>query len=412
MSKAPFSRKRNIFVVNDPNVIKYMMTTAVDNYPKGDLVTAALLPLVGKSIFTVSGEVWKRQHRMIDQVFQKLRLRVAYKSMQDALYSYQDRLDSKIGGTVNLDEEMAFVTADVIFRTMFSRPIADKDADTIFREFTIYQESLPHMTGRVVFRRMAHSNPEIPKRGLEACAAIRNIIARIVDERLSGAIEEEDICQIICTCKDPETNEGFSRDEMIDQIAFFFLAGHETSASALTWGLLCLTQDKMAADRLRQEIDEQVGDGDISFDVLNKLKYTSAVFKETLRLYPPVSFITRYAIKEDEARGYNIMPDDLVVISPWIVHRNSLFWKNPDMFDPTRFEEPKSRDIVKGTWLPFGAGPRVCTGAAFANAEASLILGSLMRRYKFTPLNPEKIEPVSRLTTRTKNRLTAKIELR
>ncbi|MEM7291407.1 MAG: cytochrome P450, partial [Pseudomonadota bacterium] len=385
MSKAPISYKRNIFVVNDPNIIRYMMVEKVDNYPKSDVVTASLQPLIGSSIFNVSGDIWKRQHRMIDQVFAKLRLRVAYKSMQQAFADYRKRLDGHNGETVNLDEEMAFVTADVIFRTMFSRPIADGDANTIFREFTIYQESLPHMTGTVIFRRKANSNPKIPKRGMRACNAIRDIIAKIVDERLSGKVEEEDICQIICTCEDPETGTGFSREEMIDQIAFFFLAGHETSASALTWALLCLSQDEDAGRMVREEVVEQVGSGEIGFDKLGKLKFTNAVFKEALRLYPPVSFITRYALGNDTARGYNIEPDDLVVISPWTVQRNSLFWENPDIFDPTRFLGAKAKAIVKGSWLPFGVGPRVCTGAAFATAEAGLILGSLMRDYRFTP---------------------------
>lgn len=412
MTKAPLSHKRSIFVVNDPDAIRHIMVAKVENYPKSDLVTASLAPLVGESIFTVSGPQWQRQHRMIDQVFAKLRLRTAYRSMQDALADYEKRLDRQIGKTVDLDEEMAFVTADVIFRTMFSRPIADEDANTIFREFTIYQESLPHMTGQVVFRRPAHAKPKIPKRGLKACAAIRAIIARIVDERLSGAVEEEDICQIIVTCRDPETGETFTRDEMINQIAFFFLAEHETSASALTWAFFCLSQDERAAERLRAEVRSHAQDAAIPFDTLNKLRFTNAVFKEALRLYPSVSFITRHAVKEDKIRGYTIKPDDLMVIAPWTVHRNPRFWENPDAFDPHRFEDGRASDIRKGAWLPFGVGPRVCTGAAFATAEATLILGSLTRRYRFVPIAPEKVEPVSRLTIRTKRRLTAKVLLR
>jgi len=140
MGTAPFTSKRAIYIVNDPNMIRHVMIDKVDDYPKSDLVTDSLMPLLGDSIFTVSGDKWKRQNRMIDQVFAKLRLKVAYASMQESIRDYTEKLDQKVGGIVNLDEEMAYVTADVIFRTMFSKPIDDGDANTIFREFTIYQE--------------------------------------------------------------------------------------------------------------------------------------------------------------------------------------------------------------------------------------------------------------------------------
>ena len=412
MGKAPYTSKRAIYLINDPNMIRHVMIDKVDDYPKSDLVTDSLMPLLGDSIFTVSGDKWKRQNRMIDQVFAKLRLKVVYTSMQNSIRDYVEKLDQKVGGIVNLDEEMAYVTADVIFRTMFSKPIDDGDANTIFREFTIYQESLPHMTGKAVFRAAAHSKQTIPKQGMEACAKIRNIIASIVDDRLSGKIKEDDICQIIVECRDPETGDGFSREEIINQIAFFFLAGHETSASALTWGLLCLSQSPQDWTMLRDEVMTQAGDGEIPYEAVGRMKFTSAVFKETLRLYPPVAFITRYALKEDKMRGFDIKPDDMIIIAPWIVQRHQKYWENPDHFDPSRFMKDRAGGAPNGTWIPFSLGQRVCTGAAFANAESALVLGTIARRYKLTPIDLNKITPVSRLTLRPKDRLKVKLEFR
>ena len=412
MGKAPGTSKRAIYLINDPNMIRHVMIDKVDDYPKSDLVTDSLMPLLGDSIFTVSGDKWKRQNRMIEQVFSKLRLKQVFATMQASINDYIEVLDQKVGSIINLDEEMAYVTADVIFRTMFSKPIADKDANTIFEEFTIYQESLPHMTGKVVFRAAAHTNTKIPPRGLDACAKIRDIIASIVDERLSGKVHEDDICQIIIECRDPETGEGFTRDEIINQIAFFFLAGHETSASALTWAFLCLSQSPNDWDKLRTEITEHVGDGQIPYDVLSQLKFTSATFKEALRLYPPVAFITRYALKEDTMRGFDIKPDDLIIIAAWVIQRHRKYWENPDHFDPSRFMNNRTGGAPNGAWIPFSAGQRVCTGAAFANAEASLILGTIARRYKLTAIAPNDIMPVSRLTLRPKDRLKVKLEFR
>lgn len=412
MGKAPFTSKRAIYLVNDPNMIRHVMVDQVDDYPKSDLVTDSLMPLVGDSIFTVSGEQWKRQNRMIDQVFAKLRLKVVFETMQASIRDYIEKLDQKVGGIVNLDEEMAYITADVIFRTMFSKPIENGDANTIFREFNIYQESLPHMTGKIVFRAAAHSKTKIPKRGMDACAKIRDIIAAIVDERLSGNVKEDDICQIIIECRDPETGGGFTREEIINQIAFFFLAGHETSASALTWALLCLSQSPQDEAALYNEVQAQAGDDEISYEAVGRMKFTSAVFKETLRLYPPVAFITRYALKEDKLRSFNIKPDDMIIIAPWVVQRHRKYWENPDHFDPSRFIKNRAGGAPNGTWIPFSVGQRVCTGAAFANAESALVLGSITRRYKLTPLEVDKITPVSRLTLRPKERLKVKLEFR
>lgn len=412
MGKAPSTSKRGIYLVNDPNMVKHIMVDHVDNYPKSDLVTGSLMPLLGDSIFTVSGDKWKRQSRMIEQVFSKLRLKNVFATMQTSINDYIEVLDQKVDSVINLDEEMAYVTADVIFRTMFSKPIADKDANTIFEEFTIYQESLPHMTGKVVFLAAAHTQTKIPQRGLDACAKIRDIIASIVDERLTGKVCEDDICQIIIECRDPETGEGFTREEIINQIAFFFLAGHETSASALTWAFLCLSQSPNDWEKLCAEIQETVGDGPIPYDALSQLKFTSAIFKEALRLYPPVAFITRYALQEDTIRGFDIKPDDLMIIAAWVIHRHRKYWENPDHFDPSRFINNRTGGAPNGTWIPFSVGQRVCTGAAFANAEASLILGSLARRYKLTAIAPNDIMPISRLTLRPKDRLKMKLEFR
>ncbi|MEP3231583.1 MAG: cytochrome P450 [Hyphomicrobiales bacterium] len=412
MGTAPFTSKRSIYIVNDPNMIRHVMIDKVDDYPKSDLVTDSLMPLLGDSIFTVSGDKWKRQSRMINQVFAKLRLKVAYASMQDSIRDYIETLDQKVGGVINLDEEMAYVTADVIFRTMFSKPIEDSDANTIFREFTIYQESLPHMTGKAVFRAAAHSKQKIPKRGMEACSKIRAIIASIVDDRLSSNVKEDDICQIIVECRDPETGDGFTREEIINQIAFFFLAGHETSASALTWGLLCLSQSPQDWTALRDEVLAQAGDEEIPYEAVGRMKFTSAVFKEALRLYPPVAFITRYALKKDKMRGFDIKPDDMIIIAPWIVQRHREYWGNPDHFDPSRFIKDRTGGAPNGTWIPFSVGQRVCTGAAFANAESALVLGTIARRYKLTPIDLDKITPVSRLTLRPKDRLEMKLEFR
>lgn len=409
--RVPMAR-RPIFLVNNPAVIREIMLDRIDDFPKGDVLTDALRALVGDSIFTVSGDRWRRQHRMIDQVFSKLRLRDTFGIMQTAIAEYVDRLDQNVGGEIEIDTEMAYITADVIFRTMFSRRITDGEATEIFNEFTVYQQSLPHMTGRAIYAARAKTAHLLPKRGIEAAGRIRRIISRLVDERVSGRVVEDDICQIIATCRDPETGDAFTVTEMVDQVAFFFLAGHETSASALTWALLCLSQAEEFADRIDAEVRETCGTDPIGFDVRNKLRTTNAVFREALRLYPPVSFIARTALRDVEIQGRAVPKDSLMILAPWIVQRHQRFWDDPDRFNPDRFDTDQGTIPPPGAWFPFGAGPRVCTGAAFATMEAVLILGTLMRRYLIKPNAPHRIRPVSRLTVRPEQRIIAKVSHR
>jgi cytochrome P450 len=409
--QVPMSR-RPLFLVNNPEVIREIMVDRIDDFPKADILTDALRPLVGDSIFTVSGERWRRQHRMIDQVFSKLRLRDTFGIRQTAIADYVARLDDSVGGTIEIDTEMAYVTADIIFRTMFSRRITDGEAAEIFNEFTVYQRSLPHMTGRAIYAAQAGDAHPLPARGIEAAERIRRIIARLVDERVSGRVVEDDICQIIATCRDPESGDAFTVTEMVDQVAFFFLAGHETSASALTWALLCLSQAGEYADRIDREVREICGTGPIGFDMRTKLRTTNAVFREALRLYPPVSFIARMSLRDVRIQQRDVPKGSLMILAPWIVQRHRRYWDDPDHFDPDRFEAEGGTEPPPGAWFPFGAGPRVCTGAAFATMEAVLILGTLTRRYRMVPVAPHRIRPVSRLTVRPEKRIVARLSLR
>lgn len=411
MLRMPLIR-RPTYIVNCPKTIKHIMSERLENYPKSHLMTDPLDALVGNSIFTVSGETWTRQRRMIAQVFAKLRLVDVFDVMRQATDDYLARLDARVGKTVDIDAEMAHVTADVIFRTMFSRPIQDAEAHLIFSEFTRYQDVMPHTTGRsIFFNGAANKATPLPRAARKAAKRIREVITAQLHHRRSGKVQEDDICQIIADCRDPETGAQFTDEEAVDQIAFFFLAGHETSASALTWALICLSGDPETADEVASEVAAVAGTGRITFTNRKRLTLTNAVFREALRLYPSVSFMTRSPIEPETLRSNALNTDDELIISPWIVQRHRDFWEMPDLFVPKR-HLPGGPEIKPGTWMPFGFGPRVCSGAAFATMEAELILAEITSRYRLYVVAPHRIEPVSRLTVRPKRRVTARVERR
>lgn len=332
--------------------------------------------------------------------------------MRKAIFESLARIEAKVGQTINIDAEMAFVTADVIFRTMFSRPIGDSEAKLIFDEFGNYQNALPHMTVWSLISSTSHNRKALPKKAQQAAGRIRGVILDLLNERRSGKVRHDDICQIIADCRDPEDCKPFTDQEAIDQIAFFFLSGHETSASALTWAFICLSGDKSVADRVAEESQAVTGGDFISFSDCGRLPVTRAVFREALRLYPPVAFFGRRAINAGKLRSFDIAPDSLIVVSPWIVQRHRQFWTHPEQLVPDRFLSDEYGEQQTGTWMPFGFGPRVCTGAAFATMEAELILSEINRRYHLKVCNPEAIKAASRLTVKPRDAVPVFVERR
>ncbi len=412
MGKVPIG-KRRIWIVNDPKLIRRILVEKAEDYPKSDLMVAALKPLVGDGIFISNGHTWKRQRRMIEPSFAHMRLTTAYPQMVGAV----DTLISELAaakGPVELDAAMSRVTADAIYRTIFSEPLASSDARGVFDAFQRYQDVVPQVNPKTIISSPANGSFDDVPAVVNACREIRGVLGRLIDRRLAeeaaGTVRDgDDLAGAVMAARDKETGTRFDRDELIDQIAVFFLAGHETSASVLAWSFFILSQTPEIAAEIRAEVKEICGDGPIEYAHIARMVYTRAVFKETMRLYPPVSFITRIATKSDEMRDHKVEPGDLVVVSPWLVHRHDKFWKDPEVFRPERFLPENEKKLKADTYLPFGLGPRVCPGGGFAQTEGVLILASLTRRFAFETIAPEKVNPVCRMTVRPDAAIRARV---
>ena len=182
-----------------------------------------------------------------------------------------------------------------------------------------------------------------------------------------------------------------------------FLAGHETSASALTWALHLVAQSPHIQDRMFTEIEALGPAGEAMPSSMKHLALTRNVFRETLRLFPPVGFLARQSALRCPMRDKTVEEGASVVISPWLIHRHRDLWHEPDAFNPDRYLNDESRDSLRSAYLPFGMGPRVCIGAAFAQQEAVLILSSIVRQYRLQPVPGHVPRPVGRLTIRPSN---------
>ncbi len=390
------------YLINDPALVARVLRDAPDVFPKSNRIREGLAPLLGNSVFVTNGDDWKRQRRIIDPAFEGGRLRDTFPAMLAAGQAAVARMQT---GEVEIEAVTSHLAADVIFRTLFSIPIEDDTAWAVFSEFKTYQRSQP-LLNLAAFIPLPKWLPNSIRRAhrretLASAQKIRALITKLTLARaadIAAKLAPDDLATKIMTTLDPVTGQGFAHDEMVDQVAIFFLAGHETSASALAWGLYMLA--------LHPDIQQQVAAEGAAigpaprFSDLSKLRLTRDVFRETLRLYPPVPMMVRQNQQTESFRARMIKRGAQIVISPWHLHRHERLWANPDAFDPTRWTREDTKDSQRDAYLPFSAGPRVCTGAGFAMAEGVLLLALLARAFRFSPIATRPPVPVAHLTVR------------
>ena len=396
--------RRSILLVNDATLCREILADAEGVFPKNDLMVDALEGLVGDSVFVSSGERWRRQRAMIDPAFSHMRVQSAFGSMVAAVDDYERHLDALAasGDPFSLDLAMSHLTADVICRTIFSESLASSVAREVFDDFLLFERSVASVNLWQLIAGKPWTHVPQPEHVRVACARIRSHIGDLLDPRLiAGAPPIDDIAQAVIDARDADTGEPFGREELIDQIGVFFLAGHETTASVLTWAFYVLSREPGIAARIREDVARVAGEGPIEFEHVRQLPFLKNVFREALRLYPPITFLPRVANRATTIGGRRVKRGAMIMISPWTAHRNERLWSEADRFDPDRFErDPEATGERRGPLMSFGIGPRVCVGATFATTEAVLILARLVRRYDIEALEPDKVRPVARLTTR------------
>lgn len=407
-----------IYLANQPELVKRILVDEAENFPKSSVIADMLELLMGDSIFVSNGEVWKRQRRMMDPAFELARIKVVFDLMLDAVSDLRKRMDEMADGrSVAIDVEMTHVTADIIFRTIFSRILSGDEARTIYAAFIKFQElSYAHgITRAVGFPRWVSSLGYWKAR--KAAAEIRGVLDPIVRARHESFHRGEpqthqDILQSLVSVKDTVSDSHFDYRELCEQVAMLFLAGHETSASALSWALYLLAMDPTVQERVYQEAKDVLGDRTPQFSDMKRLNLTRDVFNETLRLYPPVAFLPRKAAKACVMRDKTIKENAVVSVSPWLIHRHRRYWSRPDEFDPDRFEDAATTEAQRQCFLPFSKGSRVCLGAAFAQQEGALILSSLVRDFRFAPVPGFEPKPIGRLTVRSENGIQLRVTRR
>ena len=397
--KTPFFRS---YLCNQPELVDLVLRERPEDFPKSDRVREGLKPLLGNSVFVTNGEVWKRQRRIIDPAFEGGRLRDAFPAMWAAGQGAVARLAPHADGQpLEIEAQTSHAAADVIFRTLFSIPIEHELAAQVFQSFRDHQRTQPVVNLGALLP-LPRWFPRLHRHATHQTARhIRNLITALTAERMAqirAGQAPDDLATKIMTTPDPVTGETFTTEEMVDQVAIFFLAGHETSASALAWALYLLAMYPDWQDQLAREA--QALEGDFGFSDLSALRQSRDVFRETLRLYPPVPMMVREAACPERFRDRDVPKGAQIVLSPWHLHRHERLWDNPDSFDPARYATENGKTCLHNAYMPFSAGQRVCPGAGFAMIEGPLLLSMLVRAYRFELVDGRPAMPVAHLTVR------------
>ncbi|MBW4975679.1 cytochrome P450 [Roseovarius mucosus] len=411
--RTPFFRS---YLCNDTGLVDLVLKQRPDDFPKSARVSEGLRPLLGQSVFVTNGETWKRQRRIIDPAFEGGRLRDTFAAMVTAGQGAVARLAPIADGRgFDIEGHTSHAAADVIFRTLFSLPIEDRTAAQVFDAFKAHQRMQP-VLNLAAFVPLPGWFPRFHRRQTRVTArAIRGLITELTARRqaeIAAGTAPDDLATKIMTTADPETGARFDTEEMVDQVAIFFLAGHETSASALAWALYLLALYPEWQERVAEEAEAVFGPRTPEFSDMARLRVTRDVFRETLRLYPPVPMMVRETACPERFRNRDIPRGAQVVISPWHLHRHERLWDNPDGFDPARYGTENGKTCLREAFIPFSAGQRVCTGAGFAMIEGPLLLAMLVRSYRLSPVAERPPVPVAHLTVRGRDGIWLKLSPR
>ena len=339
-------------------------------------------------------------------------MRDTFPAMLAAAEAAVERLRD-VSEAIEIEEFTSHAAAVVIFRTLFSIAITHHIAARVFAEFRTFQRSQP-ILNLAAFIPLPRWFPRLHRRATRDSARnIRKLITELTEERMVAIRQgtaPDDLATKIMTRQDPETGRRFDAQEMVDQVAIFFLAEHETSAAALAWALYLLALSPAHQERLAAEVSSLPATPD--FADISRLKFTRNVFREALRLYPPVPMMVRETTCRERFRDRRLEKGVQVVISPWHLHRHERLWTDPDGFDPDRFATSAGQKCLRDAFIPFSAGARVCPGAGFAMLEGPLLLAQLVRRYRFSADPGREPVPQAHLTVRSKNGIWLRVEAR
>lgn len=394
--------RRQVCVINSPESIRKVLVIHDENFArKGAMMRRALEPLLGDGLFISDGETWRRRRPLVADIVHRAHLPSFGRTMTDGAEAMLQEWRAKSGQELDLLEEMAQLTAGIIARAVFGARLGQQAVRDIVEGFGTYQKQVDSFNLSYFM-----GNPEgrslLGDRALlDAAHRVRCVVQEVIQAHLRGEGDQSSVVSLLLCAMEAAGDASIDLDGLRNEAATIFMAGHETTATTLTWALYALAKAPWAAAALRSEVDTILGGRPATVDDLPKLTYTRSVVEETLRLYPPVPILPRQALHPMRVGEVDIQRDALVLICPWLLHRSPDLWVDPHAFKPERFLDGSRPTPF--SFIPFSVGPRVCAGQHFGIAEAVICLATLMQGATLELLPGARATPVCRLSLRPRD---------
>ena len=382
---------------NKPEHVQSILVEHAYDFDKGVAVHTTFRPVIGDGIFSSEGDLHRRQRKLVAPSFQPRHI-VSY---AEIMGHYGEQIQQSWSNelVVNINQKMTDLTMSIIGKALFDADVFT-ETNELGAAMSTTLEYVSYSLSKLFIVPYSWPLPR-NRRTRSAVQTLRAAIQGFIDERRAHPSERNDFLSILLQARD-EDGQPMSDEQVMAECLTLFGAGHETTATALTWTWYLLCQHPEIYQRVQQEVDSVLQGRTPTFADLAQLPYCLQVFKETMRLYPPAYATSRRALRDMEIAGYQVRKDQIVLIAPYTLHRRTENFPEPEKFEPERFAPEREKQLPRHAYLPFGAGPRVCIGNHFAMMEGQLLLATLAQRVSFAlvPDQPLIIDPVHHLTLR------------
>jgi len=397
-----------MFLVNNPDYIRDVLITHNGKFMKSEGLQRAKR-LLGEGLLTSEGEFHLRQRRLAQPAFHRQRIANYATTMVE--YAARACEEWRAGETRDVAREMMRLTLAIAGKTLFDADV-EGEADEIGKALTTTFELFNTLT--LPFRQVLERLPlPASKRFLKARERLDATIYRIINERRASGEDRGDLLSMLIEARDEEGDgSGMTDEQLRDEAMTIFLAGHETTANALTWTWYLLSQHPESEARFHAEVDEVLNGALPTAEDFPRLRYTEMIFAEAMRLYPPAWVFGRRALGDYQINGYAVPARSILLMSPYIIHHDPRFFPDPYRFDPERWTPEARESRPKFSYFPFGGGPRLCIGESFAWMEGALVLATIAQRFRMrlAPGHPVEMWPL--VTLRPKHGMRMILEAR
>ena len=394
-----------VVLMSHPDLVEDVLVTRNRLWQKDRYLHQTLRPVLGDGLLSSEGDFWRRQRRLAQPAFHRDRIK-AYAAI---MVQHASRLAAewRDGELRDVHKDMMHLTLDIVAETLFGASVGHQAEDVgAALESVLAVVSDPLELFFPLLKRLPTPQRRRFDQGVVKLDAI--IYGLIEKRRASGVGETNDLLSMLLHARD-EDGSRMSDKQLRDECMTLFLAGHETTALNLSWTWLLLSQHPIVAAKLSRELADVLGDRPATFDDLPNLRYAGHIIAESLRLYPPAWSMGREAREDVEIGGYRITRGEQVWFCPWAIHRDPRWFDDPEQFRPERWEGDFAKSLHRYAYFPFGGGPRLCIGQAFAQMEAVLLLATLARSFRLEVQSSPRPVPQPSVTLRPKHGLRVRV---